>query len=256
MRIRPFLRSIRLEREEVPDFSRYPFSIPALGSLDTLEFHEKVTFLVGENGSGKSTLMEAVAVVCGFCAEGGGRNFQLETRATHSGLWRYLRAENGPLSPRDGYFLRAESFYNVASYLEDLDEGYPFASHILDIYGGSLHECSHGESFFALLQNRLGRDGLYLFDEPEAALSPLRQMAMLSRLHQLAEEGCQFIIATHSPLLLAYPHSRIYQLDETGIRAISYEESAPFQLTRRFLNDYRRMTAELLDGPRGNDETS
>lgn len=234
MRIRPFLRSIRLEREEVPDFSRYPFSIPALGSLDTLEFHEKVTFLVGENGSGKSTLMEAVAVVCGFCAEGGGRNFQLETRATHSGLWRYLRAENGPLSPRDGYFLRAESFYNVASYLEDLDEGYPFASHILDIYGGSLHECSHGESFFALLQNRLGRDGLYLFDEPEAALSPLRQMAMLSRLHQLTEEGCQFIIATHSPILLAYPHSRIYQLDETGIRAISYEESAPFQLTAAF----------------------
>lgn len=109
---------------------------------------------------------------------------------------------------------------------------------------------------FALLQNRLGRDGLYLFDEPEAALSPLRQMAMLSRLHQLTEEGCQFIIATHSPILLAYPHSRIYQLDETGIRAISYEESAPFQLTRRFLNDYRRMTAELLDGPRGNDETS
>ena len=247
MRIRPFLRSIRLEREEVPDFSRYPFSIPALGSLDTLEFHEKVTFLVGENGSGKSTLMEAVAVVCGFCAEGGGRNFQLETRATHSGLWRYLRAENGPLSPRDGYFLRAESFYNVASYLEDLDEGYPFASHILDIYGGSLHECSHGESFFALLQNRLGRDGLYLFDEPEAALSPLRQMAMLSRLHQLAEEGCQFIIATHSPILMACPEAEIYAISAEGAVPTEYEQTDHYQITKSFLENPKRMLRYLLN---------
>ncbi len=249
MKVRPFIRRMELKREEVPDFNRYPFCIPAIGRLETLEFHEKVTFLTGENGTGKSTLMEAIAVACGFCPEGGGRNFRLETRATHSDLWRYLRTERGPLSPRDGYFLRAESFYNVASYLEDLDEGYPFASHILDIYGGSLHECSHGESFFALLQNRLGRDGLYLFDEPEAALSPMRQMAMLTRLHQLAEEGCQFIIATHSPILLAYPDSRIYQLDEDGVRVISYEECAPYRLTRRFLNDYRRMTDELLADP-------
>ncbi len=249
MRVRPFVRTIELKREGVPDFDRYPFCIPAINGLGSLEFHEKVTFLVGENGTGKSTLMEAIAVACGFCPEGGGRNFRLETRAIHSDLWRYLHAERGPIAPRDGYFLRAESFYNVATYLEDLDEGFPFAPHVSDIYGGSLHECSHGESFFALLRNRLGRDGLYLFDEPEAALSPLRQMAMLTRLHELVKQGCQFIIATHSPILLAYPESRIYQLDETGMRSIAYEDPAPYRLTRRFLNDYRRMTEELLADP-------
>ncbi len=248
MRIRPYVRSIGLQREEVPDFNRYPFCIPVVRNLDTLEFHEKVTFLVGENGTGKSTLMEAFAVVCGFCPEGGGWNFRLQTRATHSELWCYLRVERGPLLPRDGYFLRAESFYNVATYLEDLDAVPAPAPPLSAAYGGRLHECSHGESFFALFQNRLGREGLYLFDEPEAALSPLRQMAMLSRLHQLAEQGCQFIIATHSPILLAYPYSRIYQLEEKGIRSISYEESTPYQLTRHFLNDYQRMTEELLNG--------
>lgn len=249
MKVRPFIRRMELKREEVPDFNRYPFCIPAIGRLETLEFHEKVTFLTGENGTGKSTLMEAIAVACGFCPEGGGRNFRLETRATHSDLWRYLRTERGPLSPRDGYFLRAESFYNVASYLEDLDEGYPFASHILDIYGGASMNVPTAKAFLPCCRIGWGGTVCDLFDEPEAALSPMRQMAMLTRLHQLAEEGCQFIIATHSPILLAYPDSRIYQLDEDGVRVISYEECAPYRLTRRFLNDYRRMTDELLADP-------
>lgn len=246
MQIRPFLRGIRLLREDVPDFGRYPFDIPAVRQLDELSFHEGVTFLVGENGMGKSTLMEAIAVVCGFCPEGGGRNFRLETRATHSVLYRYLRPLRGPLSPRDGYFLRAESLYNVATYIDELDEVPAFAGPLSAAYGGSLHERSHGESFFALLCNRLGGDGLYLFDEPEAGLSAQRQLAMLPQMHRLVKAGSQFIIATHSPILPAYPASVIYQLSEAGIRRVSYEETDAYQITRRFLNQPAPMIRQLL----------
>lgn len=246
MRIRPFLRRVMLEREKVPRFDRYPFSIPAIKKFESLDFHEKVTFFVGENGMGKSTLMEALAVVCDCCPEGGGRNFRLETCATHSPLWQYLRSVKGPLPPRDNYFLRAESFYNVATYLDELDKIPAAAPPLRDIYGGSLHTCSHGESFFALLNNRLGGDGLYLFDEPEAALSPMRQMSMLTRIHQLAQQGCQLIISTHSPILLAYPDSIIYHLGEDGIQKVAYEETEHFAVTKVFLNQYPRMLRELL----------
>lgn len=246
MQIRPFVRLVRLERDRVPDFGAYPFCIPAVRTMDQLPLHEKVTFFVGENGMGKSTLMEALAVACGCCPEGGGRNFRLETRATHSPLYSYLRLVKGPLPPRDNYFLRAESFYNVATYLDELDEVPAGAPPLSEAYGGSLHVCSHGESFFALLNNRLGGDGLYLFDEPEAALSPMRQMAMLRRIHELAQAGSQLIIATHSPILLAYPDSLIYELNEEGIRPVAYEETDHFQVTRGFLNRYPAMLKELL----------
>lgn len=246
LQVRPYVRQVRLERDKVPDFRAYPFCIPAVQGLDELPLHEKVTFLVGENGMGKSTFMEALAVACGCCPEGGGRNFRLETCATHSPLYQYLHLTKGPLPPRDNYFLRAESFYNVASYLDELD-GVPAASPPLsEIYGGSLHECSHGESFFALLNNRLGGNGLYLFDEPEAALSPMRQMAMLSRIHELTKAGSQLIIATHSPILLAYPDSLIYELTESGIHACAYEDTAHYQITKGFLNRYPAMLKELL----------
>ena len=248
MRIRPFIRSMQLDRERVPDFEQYPFCIPAVKGLGELHFHEKVTFLTGENGMGKSTLMEALALACGLCPEGGSRHFLLETRATHSCLHEYLRLERGPLPPRDGYFLRAESYYNVATYIEELDKIPAAAPPVGEAYGGSLHECSHGESFFALLNHRLGSDGLYLFDEPEAALSPMRQMSMLARFHQMAGTGCQLIIATHSPILMAYPDSLLYWLGEDGIRQTTYEETEHVLLTRRFLEDPGRMMRKLMDG--------
>lgn len=244
---RAFVRSVHLDWGKVTDARAYPFSIPAVRALDPLPLHEKLTFLTGENGSGKSTLIEGLAAALGFCPEGGGWNFRLETQATHSPLYQYLRLERGPLPPRDGYFLRAESFYNVATYIDELDRQPAAAPPIGAAYGGSLHTCSHGESFFALLANRLGPHGLYLFDEPEAALSPMRQMAMLRRLHELAQAGCQMVIATHSPILLAYPDCLIYQLDEEGMRPIAYEECGPYRVTRRFLTDYPRMVARLLD---------
>ena len=246
MQVRPFLRGIRLDREWVPDFEEYPFCIPAVRALEELAFHEAVTFFGGENGTGKSTLLEAIAVACGFCPEGGGRNFQVETRATHSPFWRYLLPLRGPLSPRDGYFLRAESFYNVATAIDELDRVPAPAPFIRDAYGGSPHACSHGESFFALLHNRLGGNGLYLFDEPEAALSPARQLAMLAEMRRLVEAGSQLILSTHSPILLAYPDSRIYQLDGTGIRPIAYEEAEAVRITRAFLSRPEQTVRQLL----------
>lgn len=249
VRVRPYVRRMTLDRERVPDFSRYPFCIPAVSSLHTLAFHEKVTFFIGENGMGKSTLMEALAVACGCCPEGGGRNFRLSTRDTHSSLHRCLRLEKGPLPPRDNYFLRAESFYNVATYLEDLDALPASAPPLAEAYGGPLHAQSHGESFFALLNERLGGEGLYLFDEPEAALSPMRQMAMLTSMHRLTQAGSQLIIATHSPILMAYPESVIYLLDDGGIRQVSYEETDHYRVTRDFLNRYPALLRILLEEP-------
>lgn len=246
MQTRPFLRGVERIRDSVPDFRRYPFCIPAVRGLDSLSFHESVTFFIGDNGAGKSTLLEALAVACGCCPEGGGRNFQLETRATHSSLHSCLRPLWGPLRPRDLYFLRAESFYNVATHIDQLDEIPATAPPISGSYGGSLHARSHGESFFALLSNRLGADGLYFFDEPEAALSPARQMAALVRMDQLVRAGSQLIIATHSPILLAYPRSRIYQLDGEGIRETVYDQAEPVLLTRQFLRQPEQTVRQLL----------
>src|SRR6202167_221706 len=169
MRPSQFVRNVALRRDKVGSFDPYPFCLPVVKALKQIDLHEKVTFFIGENGSGKSTLLEAIAVSLGFNAEGGSKNFRFDTRRSHSVLNEYLRIAKGVKRPRDGFFLRAESFFNVATEIERLDEG-PGGPPVINSYGGrSLHEQSHGESFFALLMNRVGGDGLYIFDETEEA---------------------------------------------------------------------------------------
>jgi predicted ATPase len=217
--------------------------------LETLPVHPRTTSLVGENGSGKSTLLEAVAVALGLNAEGGSRNFRFESRASHSDLHRHLRPAKGLRRPRDGYFFRAESYFNVATAIERLDEG-PGGPPVIDSYGGrSLHERSLGESFLALLTERLGGSGLHLLDEPEAALSPQRQLAALARLHDLATAGSQFLIATHSPILLAYPDAWIYEAGPDGLRRTACEDTEHYRVARDFLAHPRRMLDALLRPP-------
>jgi predicted ATPase len=236
-----------LRREIVRSFDRFPFSLPAVRGLDVLDLHPAVTFLVGENGSGKSTLLEAIAVSLGFNPEGGTRNFHFATRESHSDLHQYLRLTRGAARPRDGFFLRAESFFNVATEIEKLD--------VVHSYGGtSLHEQSHGESFLALMTHRFGGQGLYLLDEPEAALSPQRQLAVLSLLHDLVRDNSQFVIATHSPILMAYPDAFIYHLSLDGVERIEYEETEHYRVTRDFLLHPQRMLDVLLDRSGAADE--
>ncbi len=246
----PFVRAVYLVKERVPATSGYPFTLPAVRSLlDELTLHPKVTFFIGENGSGKSTLLEAIAIAAGFNAEGGGRNFRFATRSSESPLHACIRLVRGVRRPRDGFFLRAESYFNVATEIERLDAEPGPAPPILPAFGGrSLHEQSHGESFFALLQARFRGDGLYVLDEPEAALSPARQMAFLARLHQLVRLGSQFVIATHSPILMAYPHARLLELGPGGIAEVAYEDTDHFKVTRAFLLRRESMLRELLDG--------
>lgn len=233
-----FLPAFRLQREKVPDFDRYPFNMPAIRTLDRLALHPAVTFFVGENGSGKSTLLEALAIKLRFNAEGGSRNFDFATRETHSDLHEFLQLERSHHFT-DGWFLRAESFYNVASQIDELGAAHSYG-------GQSLHAQSHGEAFLSLLTNRLQGDGIYLFDEPEAALSPQRQLSVLPLLHRLVYHRSQLVIATHSPILLAYPHARILEFGEQGIREIAYTDTEHYRVTKDFLNRPERMLELLL----------
>jgi predicted ATPase len=242
-----YLLEVRLKRDRVPSFDQYPLSLPVARNLGTLELHPKVTFFVGENGSGKSTLLEAIAIAWGFNPEGGSKNFRFQTRGSHSKLHEYLTLSRGVKRPRDGYFLRAESFFNVASEIERLDEEPSMGPPIINSYGGrSLHAQSHGESFFALFTKRFGGTGFYILDEPEAALSPSRQLAMIARMHELARSRSQFVIATHSPILMAYPHAWIYQIDASGLRRVPYEETEHYVVARSFLGNPKRQLDELL----------
>lgn len=225
---RPYWMEARLERRDGWDDDVYPFSLPVVRKTDALTFHPRVTFLVGENGSGKSTLIEALAVAWGFNAEGGSKDHRFSTHDSHSSLHRFIRPLRSPQKAHDGYFLRAESFFNTASYLERVGTG----------RGGSagLHQQSHGESFFDLFENRFEGAGLYILDEPEAALSPARQLTFLTRLHRLVQMRSQFIIATHSPILLAYPDAWIYQASRHGLERVALEDTEHYQVTRGFLN--------------------
>ncbi|HEX4492156.1 MAG TPA: AAA family ATPase [Acidimicrobiia bacterium] len=237
-----YLRAVRLVRESGPDFGRYPFSIPSIRSLDELALDPKVTFLIGENGAGKSTLIEAIAVLAGFNAEGGSKNFRFGTRRSESCLHEFMRPVRGTRRPRDGFFLRAESYFNVATEIERLD--------VAAGYGGvSPHEQSHGESFLALAQHRFHGDGLYILDEPEAALSPQRQLSLLAIMHDLVERrASQLVIATHSPILMAYPNALIYRLGADGIAPIAYQDTEHFRITREFLASPERYFKTLFHG--------
>jgi len=236
----------RFERRDGWD-DAYPFNLPVVRDLDELVFHPKVTFLVGENGSGKSTLIEALAVAWGFNAEGGSRNFNFATRASHSQLHEFVRPVRSTKRARDGFFLRAESHFNVSTQIDELGA--------TANYGGvSLHEQSHGESFFALLDNRFWGDGLYILDEPEAALSPNRQLSFLARMHELIGQRSQFIIATHSPIILAYPDAWIYQTTPKGLERVEYEDTEHFQVTRSFLNRREVFLETLLSDESATDD--
>ena len=242
-----YLRAVRRRPAQSSGMERpYYADIPAIRALsaDALDLScAPVTFLVGENGSGKSTLLEAIAIAAGFNAEGGSKQQRFSTVETHAALYKELQLTRGPFRERDGYFLRAESFYNVASDLAARnDDGCAFLS-----YGGRpLHAQSHGESFLSLIQNRLSGNGLYLFDEPEAALSPNRQMALLARIHALVQARSQLLIATHSPILLSYPHAVIYLLDDAGVHRTRYRDTEHYAVTRAFLNSPERMLSILL----------
>jgi len=235
---RPYWIEAQFERREGWDDTAYPFNLAAVRTLHSLAFHPNVTFLVGENGSGKSTLIEALAVAWGFNAEGGGREHRFETRASHSPLHQFVRPIKSPQRLQDGFFLRAESFFTTASYLE-LVGGRRYGS-------ASLHEQSHGESFFALFEHRFIGDGLYILDEPEAALSPSRQLSFLAKMHELVLARSQLIIATHSPIILGYPNAWIYQVSEHGVDRVEYEETDHFQVSRNFLTRRGMMLDVLL----------
>jgi predicted ATPase len=224
----------------------HPWGLPVIRALERgLRLHPKVTYLVGENGSGKSTLLEAIAVAAGINPEGGTSNFAFSTRDSHSRLWEAIRLIRGTRRPATDFFLRAESLFTAATYLDELgrDDG----GSALGAYGGvSLHEQSHGESFLAVMLNRFGPNGFYVMDEPEAALSTQNCLTCLRRIHQLVNDGSQFVIATHSPIVLAYPDAAIYDCTEDGLTEITYEDANPVRLTQSFLAARDRFLEQLL----------
>ncbi|MDR1206552.1 MAG: AAA family ATPase [Peptococcaceae bacterium] len=232
-----FIREIALRRPFPND--DYPFDLPVVKHLERLTLTSPVTFLAGENGAGKSTLLEAVAVNFGFNAEGGSKNFHFSTAETHSVLSGYTVLAKGVRRPEDGFFLRAESFYNLATEIERIEAFRPYG-------GRSLHAQSHGESFIALMTHRFWGNGLYLMDEPEAALSPTGQLAVLRLLSDLVKSGSQCVISSHSPILMAFPGAQIFVIGETGIRETPYEETEHYQVTKQFLNAPEQMLRELF----------
>ncbi|MCR8965033.1 AAA family ATPase [Brevibacillus halotolerans] len=232
-----YLRQVRLLTEKYPNRKEYPFSIPALQNLESLSFDKNITFFVGENGSGKSTLLEAIAYQCDFHTAGGGRHNYYEVDASDASLGEYIQLSWLP-KITNGFFLRAETFYQFASHIDSING--------MGSYGGrSLHAQSHGESFLSLFRNRFGHKAIYLLDEPEAALSPARQLSLL-RLMKDLERSAQFIIATHSPILLAFPGAQIYNFDQSPIATTSYEQTLHYQIMKRFLENKEAMLAELF----------
>jgi predicted ATPase len=230
-----FIQKIFIDWNKIGTRS-YLRRIPALQDLQELEFRSPITFFVGENGSGKSTLLEAIAVAYGFNPEGGTKNYSFSTYDSHSELCEAMRIGKGFRRVKWGYFLRAESFYNVATKEEQYAG--PFSE--------KFHEKSHGESFLYLAQSQLRPDSIYIFDEPEAALSPQRQLTLLKSMHACAKQGSQFIIATHSPILLGIPGAEILTFDDGQIHPCAYEETDSYQVTEMFVKYREQMLERLL----------
>lgn len=228
----------------IPNKQMYPFNIPSLQDLQELEFPTNVTFFVGENGSGKSTLLEAIADRCDFNTAGGGRQNLYEVHKAESSLGEYIRLSWMP-KISNGFFLRSETFYQFASHIDLIEDPRRY-----NAFGGkSLHHQSHGESFLALFMNRFKGKAIYLLDEPEAALSPTRQLSLLKIMKDLEHEA-QFIIATHSPILLGYPNATIYSFDNGEIETIRYKDSIHYIVTKRFLDAPQTILSELFDEER------
>lgn len=242
-----FLKSATIKKEIIPNYEDYPFSIPFIKQLDELDLDAPITFFVGENGAGKSTLLEAIADQIGFNPAGGStQNYRAyNVHKSEAALGEYVKLAWWP-KVTNGFFLRAETFYQFASHIDETETD---LKRKYKAYGGkSLHQQSHGESFFSLFQNRFQGNAIYLLDEPEAALSPTRQLAFLTLLHDLIKEGnVQFIIATHSPILLGYPDARIYHFSEQGVETIAYEQTEHYQVTSYFLQHREKMLAQLFE---------
>lgn len=240
-----YIQRIWIDWDQVEDGS-YLHGIAALRGIDSLRFQSNVTFFVGENGTGKSTLLEAIAVAYGFNPEGGTRNYRSSTYDDVSELSAVIRIAKGCRRPRSNYFFRAESFFNVASKAEDYRDTTPKEIYYKRYGGKGLHEQSHGESFLAYFQS-FDQEGLYLMDEPEAALSAQRQLALFIQIAKMAEQGSQFVIASHSPILLAIPGADIISFDDGVVRRCRYEETESYQVMEMFINHRERMVGCLLD---------
>lgn len=244
-----FIQQVRFEPPQGKAGRQYPFSIPAVRACRELSFSAPVTIFTGENGSGKSTILEAIAIAAGLNAEGGSQNFTFSTEASHSVLHEYTQLVRGIYRPKDSYFLRTESFYNVATNIDQMERSVGLGPRLLPSYGGvSLHRQSHGESFLALVENRFGGNGLYVFDEPEAALSPTNQLVLVRLICRLVEKKSQFLISTHSPILLCIPGAQVYELsrEEEPLREVTYRETQLFRLYSGFLRAPERVMRELL----------
>lgn len=243
-----YIKEVKITKE-IPTnqyFSRLPI-VQSLCEMGGINFNKKVTFVIGENGIGKSTLIEAIAVAVGFNPEGGTVNFNFATNDSHSSLHNYITVSRGYKRHRDGFFLRAESFYNVASNIDELDAEPDSGPLIIGGYGGvSLHKQSHGESFMSLVENRFRGKGLYILDEPEAALSPMRLMRLMVYMQELVDKDSQFIISTHSPILMTFPNAEVLEITGDGIKSVDYKDTEHFIVTKRFMDAPERMIESLL----------